>query len=279
MTVPGANQDVFNFYEDIPFNFYEKASQQVQHIKEENPLAYYPDLVALLDKPCYVLEAGCGTGCLSLSLAHYYHCQVVGIDFNASSIKRAREVAQLMPRDVSFVQADLFSYEPEKPFDLILSMGALHHTNDCHKGFLHLVERCLKPGGCIYVGLYHLYGRQPFLNYFDDLKKQGCDEKVLFEKYKELHRDWDCGTRAYSWFRDQVLHPHETQHTLKEFCELFDQADLELLSTSINHFQHFTDQDVLFEMEKEEFKRGQDALREKKYYPGFFTLLARRRKC
>jgi hypothetical protein len=59
--------------------------------------------------------------------------------------------------------------------------------------------------------LYHKYGHQPFLNHFRDMQKQGASEGAMLARYKELHSGLHDDTLLLSWFRDQVLHPHETQ--------------------------------------------------------------------
>ena len=43
--------------------------------------------------------------------------------------------------------------------------------------------------------------------------------------------------KLYSWFRDQVLHPHETQHTLEELTDVFKSCNYKIVSTSINKFE------------------------------------------
>jgi hypothetical protein len=54
---------------------------------------------------------------------------------------------------------------------------------------------------------------------------------------------------ARSWFRDQVMHPHETQHTLREISEWLTGAGLTLQSTSINAFAPIGDVALLFAQE------------------------------
>ena len=44
-----------------------------------------------------------------------------------------------------------------------------------------------------------------------------------------------------SWFRDQVLHPHETQHTVEEVLPWIKAAGLEPRTTSVNEFRPVTD--------------------------------------
>jgi hypothetical protein len=80
-----------------------------------------------------------------------------------------------------------------------------------------------------------------------------------------------------SWFRDQVHHPHETQHTLEEASGWLDRLGLSLRSTSINRFAPIADRDELFALERgsEELSRRRN-LDESRSFPGFFTLLAER---
>ena len=70
----------------------------------------------------------------------------------------------------------------------------------------------------LFIGLYHKYSREPFLNHFK--KIEHLSEKEKFDEYKKLHKIKD-EKKLYSWFRDQVLHPHETQHTFEEMLSFF----------------------------------------------------------
>ncbi|MBA3657699.1 MAG: hypothetical protein H0W69_10150, partial [Gemmatimonadaceae bacterium] len=80
-----------------------------------------------------------------------------------------------------------------------------------------------------------------------------------------------------SWFRDQVLHPHESQHTLKEMAQLISEEGATVVSTSINRFQPIEDMNELFILEQEMERAGEEALRKKRYFPGFFTFLVEKR--
>ena len=55
-------------------------------------------------------------------------------------------------------------------------------------------------------------------------------------RYKELHSGLHDDTLLRSWFRDQVLHPHETQHTLEEMLPVIMDAGMKMVSTSVNRF-------------------------------------------
>lgn len=76
---------------------------------------------------------------------------------------------------------------------------------------------------------------------------------------------------------DQVLHPYETQHTLKEIVEIFDEMEVELVGTSINHFEQIHDVEKLYQMEQGLYDEGMGYLKKKEYYPGFFYVLGKKR--
>ena len=94
----------------------------------------------------------------------------------------------------------------------------------------------------------------------------------IFKKYKELH-DLKDSTHLQSWFRDQVLHPHETLHAIEEIIQLLPELGCRLVSTSINRFKSIEDQQNLIEEEKTWHKVAEKRLNEKKYFPGFFVFL------
>jgi hypothetical protein len=66
----------------------------------------------------------------------------MGIDLSEAALERAREVS---------IELD--------------SLGVLHHTFDCREA-LGSISHVVQNGGYIHMGLYHKYGREPFLNLF-----------------------------------------------------------------------------------------------------------------
>ncbi len=98
-----------------------------------------------------VLDAGCGMGRFT-EVVSRWGGQVVAVDLSFA-VEAARE--NLAGRDnVTVIQADLFHLPfPEDSFDVIYSIGVLHHTPDCEQAFRGLV-RYLAPGGTIAVWLY-----------------------------------------------------------------------------------------------------------------------------
>ena len=102
-----------------------------------------------------VLDVGCGMGRFA-EVATRWGAQVVGID-----LSRAPEAAadNLKDRNALFFQADVFKL-PFQPgsFDLIYSIGVLHHTPNCEQAF-KVLPPLLKPGGGIAIWLYSAYNR------------------------------------------------------------------------------------------------------------------------
>ena len=277
MGVSYANKEVLDFYKALPFNFYSTASAAAARIRAANPLAYYPALTALLTPGLRVLDAGCGAGWLTNAMNHYYQTHAEGIDFNPVALGQAREVARELGTAAEFTEADLFLYTPQTPFHIVVSMGVLHHTDNCIQAVRHLCRACVRPGGYAFIGLYHRYGRWPFLRHFADLRKSGMDDEGLFREYRALHPISADETFLRSWFRDQVLHPHETQHTLEEMVPVLAEEGMELKGTSINSFAPLGPLDELYRKEKEYEAISVQKLQERTYFPGFFIFLSRKK--
>lgn len=269
---------VRDFYEAMPFNHHSTAQAALAHL-DRNPIEAYPDLAALLqeDRVRTVLDIGCGAGWASNAIARHYGHRVTGVDMTGAALTRAREVAALagITALTQFIHADLFDYHPDTAADVTISIGVLHHTADCRAAF-DRVASLVAPGGHLFVGLYHLYGRQVFLNLFADIVT-ARGEQAAFDHYRRLNPKAQDETHLRSWFRDQVLHPHETQHTLEEVMVWLDAAGLTLESTSINRFGPTDDRAALIVAEQVmEGLSWQRNVVEQRYFPGFFTVLVRR---
>lgn len=271
-----ANTAVLEFYKELPFNIQESAEEQAKTIRSRNSVEAYPVLVELLKRDTRVIEVGCGAGWLANSIAFHYGSRVTAIDFNPVAIERAQAVANTMKLPVEFRVEDLFQYYPDEPADIAVSIGVLHHTDNCHAAVRHVMNDCVRPGGHVFIGLYHLFGRRPFLQHFEEMQARGTDEDEMFARYCELMPQATDKTHARSWFRDQVLHPHETQHTMAEMLPIIDECGADLVSTSINRFEPIHDiEDVLAEETAYE-DLSRKWLSEGRYFPGFFVFLVRK---
>lgn len=276
MTESFANPDVLAFYRTLPFNYRDSARAHAKTIRASNAIARgYPLLAPYLKQGAGVLDVGCGAGWFSLNAAYHYGCAVTGIDFNKVAVDRAREIAHHLGVSAAFAVADLFRYEPAAPLDLVVSIGVLHHTDNCHAAVRRCCEHFVRPGGHVFIGLYHRYGRRPFLEHFRRMREAGAPEEEMLAAYRRLHPLSD-ETHLRSWFRDQVLHPHETQHTLAEMLPILAEAGMQLVSTSLNGFAPIGDVQEVLAREPSLERVGEERLAAGGYYPGFFLFLARK---
>ena len=242
------NNDVLSFYEKLPFNIYGDLDLAINQIKTSDPLLVYPELGKIFDKhdKVKIIDFGCGGGWLVNSIAYHHgkKCQVVGVDFNPVAIEYANKIKDKLNLNSNFIKSDLFRFSNEEKYNVIISLGALHHTNNCHEAIKHVCKFGEK-NSFIFLGLYHKYGREPFLNHFKNIENES--EQFKFNEYKKLHKNITDEKKIYSWFRDQVLHPHETQHTFEEISKLLINLDYEILSTSINKFEKIKNlKDIFF---------------------------------
>lgn len=122
-------------------------SWSVERYLRENPLP--------LAAGARVLDAGCGTGLLTLAFlrAHRRPADIASIDLSVRSLQTARRATRkLRPaprRAVSFAQANALSLPfADEAFDLVLTSGVLEYL-PLREG-LQEVSRVLAPGGLLF---------------------------------------------------------------------------------------------------------------------------------
>lgn len=277
---------VIKFYKDLPFNFTDDISFFVNNIKRANQVLEYEDLHKILVKKKYflvkplirdVIEFGCGTGWLSNTLAYYYNKKVTSVDFTEKALNVAKAVSLELNKSVDYNYCNIFDYENKKQFDLVISLGVLHHTYDCKEAF-NKISKFVKPGGFLYVGLYHLYGRKPMLQFLQSYYNWHGEESA-YKLFKKMTQSTSNDMHSYSWFRDQVLHPHETQHTFEELNNWINEINFKIVSTSINKYKNisrYRTEDLLKIEKTYENISYEQNVNKLKFMPGFFTLCAKR---
>ncbi len=109
-----------------------------------------------------ILIAGCGTGRHAVEIARLYRgAKILAIDLSLASLAHARrKTNELGLANIEFGQADILELGClGRSFDVIESVGVLHHLRDPLKGWRVLIG-LLRSGGFMSVGLYSALARQ-----------------------------------------------------------------------------------------------------------------------
>jgi SAM-dependent methyltransferase len=173
-----------------------------------------------------IVEIGCGTGQMSLFLAHGDRF-VVAADMTRGSLALGREAAARFGLTrVSFVQTDLrLAGLSAGAFDVVYCAGVLHHTPDPRASFAR-VAALARPGGIIVAGLYNAFARVP-----SRLRRVVARAtRYRFIPFDPVLRDrGGQRDRQQAWLRDQYQHPEEHRHTLAEVQRWFAANGVEFL--------------------------------------------------
>ncbi len=273
------NTKVLEFYKELPFNISGNLDLHEDQLRKFNPLKVYPELEKIISnyEKLKIIDFGCGAGWLVNSLSFHLgkKAEITGVDFNPKAIEYAKNIRDRMQLKSKFEVSDLSMYEDSSNYDLIISLGVLHHTNDCLKAIKY-ISKFGNEKSNLFLGLYHRYGRKPFLDYFKQMTKKS--DAYKFSMYKKIHKNIKDEQKLYSWFRDQVLHPHETQHTFEELIDVFKSCNYKIISTSINKFEKIEDIKKIISLEKKLYDVGMKKLEQNQYYPGFFITIGKKFK-
>lgn len=115
-----------------------------------------------------VLETGCGGGHHTSFMAPYAK-KITAVDLNTISIAKDRNQSS---SNIEFIEADIGTMNLGKQFDIVFSIGVVHHTDDPNKTVTNLI-RHVKPGGRLVLWVYSKegnflveYGVEPIRRFF-----------------------------------------------------------------------------------------------------------------
>lgn len=188
-----------------------------------------------------ILVAGCGTGRHALLCAQrFLNGEVWAIDLSGPSLAYAqRQAERLQIERVHFLQADLLQLEkadlPEA-FDLIESIGVLHHLQDPAEGLASLRAR-LAPQGWMRLGFYSRRARQglrPARQLARQLRHLGLRELRARLMQELAPKDLNFLSKikdfySLSGLRDLLLHERESEFSLPELSALLSQSGLQFM--------------------------------------------------
>jgi SAM-dependent methyltransferase len=218
---------VKEFYEQTPFPNYDGLDTRDSLRKKARASVAAQLLNDQIPSTARILEVGCGTGQMTNFLAMAWGRTVIGSDICHNSLKLAAGFRDRFSiNNAHFVQMNLFDpFFREQCFDVVISNGVLHHTGDAALAF-RSIQRLVKPGGHIVIGLYNWLGRMPTL-WLRSLVHLFGDVAALLDS--RMRREHDLGRRK-AWLMDQYKHPHETKHSIDEVLHWFDQTGFDFMS-------------------------------------------------
>ena len=216
-----------DFYNNVKFPNYDDVEDFGSLLDKSRRSIFVKKLDDEIPMGSNILEAGCGTGQMSIILSRYAR-QIYGIDLSKGSLIEAKQFINSNDiKSVHLFRMNIFKlFFEENTFDVIISNGVLHHTYNPKLAFSKLV-RVLKPGGIIVIGLYHRYGRIIQKIRQSLIKNFGDSFKFLDKRFREKISD----KKKYAWFLDQYKNPSETTHTYHEVLNWFKVENIEFLSS------------------------------------------------
>ena len=228
----GVSADVRDQYEQNPYPRWvkipirEQALRFNESLRRMLPFAPFTPLPD--DSAPEVLIAGCGTGSHSIFTAQRFRgVRVLALDLSLSSISYAkRKTQELGVTNIEYAQADILKLgDITRTFDIVESVGVLHHLADPFAGWRTLLTR-LRPGGFMHLGFYSELARRDlvkarefialhgYTSAIDDIRRfrqdlaaqNPSDEQQLLTDSPDFYSTSDC--------RDLLFHVQEHCLTL-----------------------------------------------------------------
>ncbi len=216
-------------YEDSPYPRWVKLhvpikAKPIAAVCDELNLQLYSENIKNVTAPS-ILIAGCGTGQHSIGTAsRFSNCNVTAVDLSLASLAYAkRKTSELEFDNLEYLQADILHlHQIGKEFDIIESVGVLHHMDEPMAGWKVIVD-LLKSGGLMKIGLYSELARHHIV-------------KVRKEITKLKVSTSEAGIRK---FRQSLAESNDEDH--------------QLLTTSNDFFSHSALRDLIFHVQEHRF--------------------------
>ncbi|HTD98549.1 MAG TPA: class I SAM-dependent methyltransferase [Mucilaginibacter sp.] len=145
------------------------------------------------NKTTSAIELGGFPGYYAIFLKKYFGVNTTLFDFYVHQpvLKEVLQVNQLAEKDIEVIEGDLFKYQPEKQYDLVLSCGLIEHFNDTQDIIARHLQ-FLKPGGTLFITLPNFTGvngwvqRKYDMSNYDKHNISSMNPKLLAAYCKEL---------------------------------------------------------------------------------------------
>ncbi len=186
-----------------------------------------------------ILIAGCGTGQHAITTASKYKkSKVLALDLSFKSLSYAKRKAnELQINNIDFIQGDILDLESiDRKFDIIESVGVLHHMDNPFKGW-KILTSCLNNDSLMLIGLYSETARQhikEIKNKINKLKLQSNSKNIIkFRKDLIENNDdhWNYIKSSPDFYtisglRDLLFHVQEHRFTISKIKEYLDKLGL-----------------------------------------------------
>ncbi len=189
-----------------------------------------------------ILIAGCGTGQHAITTASKYKdAKIYALDLSFNSLAYAkRKSMELGFNNIKFIQGDILDLKQlNKKFDIIESVGVIHHMADPLKGWKSLVD-CLKKDGLILTGLYSEKARKNIATIrkkINNLKIKTTKNNIInFRKdiFENNNPEWNSikyspDLYSTSGVRDLLFHIQEHRFTIPKIEQNIKELKLKFL--------------------------------------------------
>ena len=230
-------------YEENPYPRWVKLgvpikAQPIAAVFDKLKLQLHSENIKNVTAPA-ILIAGCGTGQHSIETAsRFLNCHVTAVDLSLASLAYAqRKTNELGLGNLEYLQADILKLDHlEQEFDIIESVGVLHHMDEPMAGWRVLVD-LLKPGGLMKIGLYSELARHHIVEIRKEITALGVGtseadirkfRQSLAESHDENHQQLipSIDFFSLSTVRDLIFHAQEHRFTLPQIKNYLDELGL-----------------------------------------------------
>jgi SAM-dependent methyltransferase len=196
-----------------------------------------------------ILLAGCGTGKHLINIGKYENSNILAVDLSLASIAYAkRKVEEFNYNNIQFLHADILDLNNlEQKFDVIESVGTLHHMENPTEGLKSLLE-VLKPNGFLKLGLYSELARKEIVSLIEIIKNRNFEtdiigiralRKFILSQNKSFNLYNSIFTQDFystSRIRDLLFHVQEHRFTIPTLIKIFRDFNLEFVGFSFGNY-------------------------------------------
>ena len=255
----GVSRKVRAQYEKNPYPRWVKLSistkaKSISEVCDDLGLRLQYESIKAVVSPA-VLIAGCGTGQHPIETAsRFSDCQVTAIDLSLASLAYAkRKSGEIGLNNLKFLHGDILNLDcVGHKFDIIESVGVLHHLEEPMAGWRVLVD-LLTPDGLLKIGLYSELARGDIVRARKKIASLGLGssstelrnfrESLIRAKYNnQIRLDTFADFYSLSEFRDLVFHEQEQRFNLLQINNCLDKLGLRFCG-----FEHSDDAALRFE--------------------------------